>query len=99
MQLWLYHATVEDPFEEFIVKYTEGNGVPLSPPFTAFGLASKQTTMLTFQVYQCTPLLQAGQQLEVLLKLLETHQFAPHVANFPLWWVATSIYIFLYHWF
>jgi hypothetical protein len=50
MQLWLYHATVEDPFEEFIVKYTEGNGVPLSPPFTAFGLASKQTTMLTFQV-------------------------------------------------
>jgi hypothetical protein len=47
-------------------------------------------------IYQCTPLLQGGQQLEVLSKLLETHQFAPHVANFPLWWVATSIYIFLY---
>jgi hypothetical protein len=32
----------------------------------------------------CTPLLRAGQQLQVLSKLLETHQFAPHVANFPL---------------
>jgi len=95
IQLWLYHATVEDPFEEFIVKCAEGNGMPLSPPSTASGLVSKQTSMSTFQVRTgvsvpsfleavCTPLLRAGQQLQVLSKLLETHQFAPHVANFPL---------------
>jgi hypothetical protein len=41
MQLWLHRATVEDPFEEFIVKYAEGNGLPLSPPFTVSGLVGK----------------------------------------------------------
>lgn len=30
------------------------------------------------------PLLRAGQQLQVLSKLLETRQFASHMANFPL---------------
>ncbi|KAH8968911.1 hypothetical protein BDL97_02G007700 [Sphagnum fallax] len=85
IQLWLYHATVEDPFEEFIVKCAEGNGMPLSPPSTASGLVSKQTSMSSFQVRTgvsvpsfleavCTPLLRAGQQLQVLSKLLETHQ-------------------------
>lgn len=32
----------------------------------------------------CTPLLRAGQQLQVLSKLLDTHQLAPLIMNYPL---------------
>ncbi|KAG0584341.1 hypothetical protein KC19_3G204200 [Ceratodon purpureus] len=74
---WLYLATVQDPFGEFFVKAMPSTGLKKRP-----GETREQDILLSYEIPKgvvvpcfleevCTPLLRAGQQLQVLSKLLD----------------------------
>lgn len=74
---WLYLASVQDPFGEFFVK-----ALPSTALKKTLGKSFEQDALLSYQVSKgvkvpcfleevCTPLLRAGQQLQVLSKLLD----------------------------
>lgn len=74
---WLYLATVQDPFGEFFVKALPSTGLKKRP-----GQTLEQDVLLSYEIPKgvtvpcfleevCTPLLRAGQQLQVLSKLLD----------------------------
>ncbi|KAG8083047.1 hypothetical protein GUJ93_ZPchr0014g46776 [Zizania palustris] len=75
---WIYRACVDDPYEEFLItlaknKQTQGGS---SDPLDGFTLLSlKGTNHVSAPCFLkdiCHPLLRTGQQLQVLMKLLES---------------------------
>lgn len=75
---WLYRAVVKDPYNEFIVEASE-NVEPISNagkrranhlPVPSIKVRNG-VSIPCFLKHVCTPLLRAGQQLQVLIRLLE----------------------------
>lgn len=75
---WLYRAVVKDPYSEFIVEASENMG-PISNagkrhanhlPVPSIKVRHG-VSIPCFLKHVCTPLLRAGQQLQVLIRLLE----------------------------
>ncbi|KAF9613262.1 hypothetical protein IFM89_006761 [Coptis chinensis] len=75
---WIYEARINDPYKEFIVEY-----VDISPPYSHGGAGFFDAVWLSsirvregvsvpcFLENFCLPLIRAGQQLQVLIKLLQ----------------------------
>ncbi|XP_006652651.2 uncharacterized protein LOC102701165 [Oryza brachyantha] len=75
---WIYRASVDDPYEEFLITHAKnkhGQGGS-SDPVDGFTLVSlKGTNHVSAPCFLkdiCHPLLRTGQQLQVLMKLLES---------------------------
>ncbi|XP_038986938.1 uncharacterized protein LOC103722329 isoform X2 [Phoenix dactylifera] len=70
---WIYRATVDDPYEEFFVDYLPtSNGAVDSPSDLSLTFIKVRdcVSIPCFLKDVCRPLLRAGQQLQVLVKLL-----------------------------
>ncbi|XP_012703373.1 uncharacterized protein LOC101766023 isoform X2 [Setaria italica] len=75
---WIYRASVDDPYEEFLITQTEnkdarGDSSDILDEFTLFPLKGRNhVSAPCFLKEICHPLLRTGQQLQVLLKLLKS---------------------------
>nr|XP_029116589.1 uncharacterized protein LOC105061295 isoform X2 [Elaeis guineensis] len=70
---WIYRATIDDPYEEFFVDYLPTSNGPVGSPSDLSLIFIKErdcVSMPCFLKDVCRPLLRAGQQLQVLVKLL-----------------------------
>ncbi|CAM6105936.1 unnamed protein product [Calypogeia fissa] len=90
VQSWIYQAAVKDPYGEFIIDQADFNVVSSSSKSKAKLVADPHTGDLKlrsglyvpkFMESICTPLIRAGEQLQVLLKLAETCELAQQMAN------------------
>lgn len=86
---WLYRAVVKDPYSEFIVEASE-NMEPISNagkrhanqlPVPSIKVRSG-VSIPCFLKHICTPLLRAGQQLQVLIRLLESTEIRAEIPSF-----------------
>ncbi|KAL5216817.1 hypothetical protein ABZP36_008218 [Zizania latifolia] len=75
---WIYRACVDDPYEEFLItlaknKRTQGGSSDPPDGFTLLSLkGTNHVSAPCFLKDICHPLLRTGQQLQVLMKLLES---------------------------
>uniref|UniRef100_A0A0E0DHA7 Gamma-tubulin complex component n=1 Tax=Oryza meridionalis TaxID=40149 RepID=A0A0E0DHA7_9ORYZ len=75
---WIYRASVDDPYEEFLItqaknKRTQGGSSDPVDNFTLLSLkGANHVSAPCFLKDVCGPLLRTGQQLQVLMKLLES---------------------------
>jgi len=75
---WIYRASVDDPYEEFLITQTESKGAQgvssdVTDEFTLFPLKGRNhVSAPCFLKEICHPLLRTGQQLQVLLNLLKS---------------------------
>lgn len=72
---WIYQATIDDPYEEFFVDYSPtSNGAVGSPSGLSLTFIKERdgVSIPCFLKDVCCPLLRAGQQLHVLVKLLNS---------------------------
>ncbi|KAF8702493.1 hypothetical protein HU200_032872 [Digitaria exilis] len=76
---WIYRASVDDPYEEFLITQTEnkdtrGDSSDILDEFALFPLMQGRNHVSApcFLKEICHPLLRTGQQLQVLMKLLES---------------------------
>lgn len=86
---WLYRAVVKDPYNEFIVEASE-NMAPISNagkrhanhlPVPSIKVRNG-VSIPCFLKHVCTPLLRAGQQLQVLIRLLEITEIRAEIPFF-----------------
>ncbi|OEL35942.1 hypothetical protein BAE44_0003035 [Dichanthelium oligosanthes] len=74
---WIYQASVDDPYEEFLISQTEnketrGDSSDILDEFILFPLKGRNhVSAPCFLKEICHPLLRTGQQLQVLMKLLK----------------------------
>ncbi|KAH9322978.1 hypothetical protein KI387_017617, partial [Taxus chinensis] len=86
---WIYRAVVKDPYKEFIVEGSEniesisciGKGHANHFPVSSIRVRDG-VFVPCFLKHVSTPLLRAGQQLQVLTRLLETTEFGKQIPNF-----------------
>ncbi|CAL5069418.1 unnamed protein product [Urochloa decumbens] len=75
---WIYRASVDDPYEEFLITQTEnkdtrGDSSDILDEFTLFPLKGRNhVSAPCFLKEICHPILRTGQQLQVLMKLLKS---------------------------
>ncbi|PUZ48491.1 hypothetical protein GQ55_7G248700 [Panicum hallii var. hallii] len=75
---WIYRASVDDPYEEFLITQTEnkesrGDSSDILDEFTLFPLKGRNhVSAPCFLKEICHPLLRTGQQLQVLMRLLKS---------------------------
>ncbi|KAF0893392.1 hypothetical protein E2562_024212 [Oryza meyeriana var. granulata] len=75
---WIYRASVDDPYEEFLItksknKQAQGGSSDPVDNFTLLSLkGTNHVSAPCFLKDICHPLLRTGQQLQVLMKLLES---------------------------
>ncbi|KAL5650290.1 hypothetical protein ACJX0J_041099, partial [Zea mays] len=75
---WIYRASVDDPYEEFLITQTENKGVQgvssdITDEFTLFPLKGRNhVSAPCFLKEICHPVLRTGQQLRVLMNLLKS---------------------------
>ncbi|XP_047066430.1 uncharacterized protein LOC124674425 [Lolium rigidum] len=78
IKLWIYRASVDDPYEEFLItqtenKKTQGGSVGTLDDFTLLSLKGRNhVSVPCFLKDICNPLLRTGQQLQVLMKLVKS---------------------------
>ncbi|NP_001348363.1 uncharacterized protein LOC100381487 [Zea mays] len=74
---WIYRASVDDPYEEFLITQTENKGAQgissdITDDFILFPLKGRNhVSAPCFLKEICHPLLRTGQQLQVLMNLLK----------------------------
>ncbi|KHG23846.1 Gamma-tubulin complex component 6 [Gossypium arboreum] len=89
---WIFKAEINDPFKEFVVEYIDTlqhrsagkDGIPID--FPVANITERDGVVVPcFLKDLLTPLIRAGQQLQVLMKLLElrehvfSHRAEPHL--------------------
>ncbi|XP_059063441.1 uncharacterized protein LOC131067952 isoform X4 [Cryptomeria japonica] len=90
---WLYRAAVKDPYKEFIVEASEnmesnsciGKGYANHFPASSIRVMLKVrdgVSVPCFLKHVSTPLLRAGQQLQVLTRLFHTAMFGKKISHF-----------------
>ncbi|CAM0903326.1 unnamed protein product [Alopecurus aequalis] len=83
IKLWIYRASVDDPYEEFLITQTEnkqiqGGSSGAQDDFTALSFKEmNHVSVPCFLQDICNPLLRTGQQLQVLMKLVKSCNFCP----------------------
>ncbi|KAM3388763.1 hypothetical protein ACQJBY_011104 [Aegilops geniculata] len=77
IKLWIYQASVDDPYEEFLITQTENSQIqggslgPLGVTALPFK-GSNHVSVPCFLKDICNPLLRTGQQLQVLMKVVKS---------------------------
>lgn len=90
---WLYRAAVKDPYKEFIVEASEnmesnsciGKGYANHFPVSSIRVTLKVrdgVSVPCFLKHVSTPLLRAGQQLQVLTRMFQTAMFGNKISQF-----------------
>lgn len=78
IKLWIYRASVDDPYEEFLITQTEnkqiqGGSLGTLDDFTVLSFKGRNhVSVPCFLKDICNPLLRTGQQLQVLMKLVKS---------------------------
>lgn len=78
IKLWIYRASVEDPYEEYLITQTENKQIQgcssgALDDFTVLSFKGmNHVSVPCFLQDICNPLLRTGQQLQVLMKLVKS---------------------------